>query len=158
MLHEFLTLNRTNLLARCDARVGQRHKPAPSHVEIKHGMPLFLDRLITMLQVEEHAAEPMSYGANSRATKPRQAGTEMGVSATRHGRELMQGGYTVEQVVRDYGDLCQEITGLAMERDVPIRVEEFRTLNRCLDDGIADAVTEFAYQCDALMRGAALNP
>jgi signal transduction histidine kinase len=74
-----------------------------------------------------------------------------GLSATRHGRELMRQGYTVEQVVRDYGDLCQEITGLAMERDVVIKVDEFRTLNRCLDDGIADAVTEFAYQRDALM-------
>jgi signal transduction histidine kinase len=116
-------------------------------------MPLFLDQLITMLRAEAHAPEPVSHGRNSRATKPGQAGTEMGVSATRHGRELMRGGYTVEQVVRDYGDLCQEITGLAMERDVPIRVGEFRTLNRCLDDGIADAVTEFAYQRDALMAG-----
>jgi signal transduction histidine kinase len=124
---------------------------------MQHGMPLFLDQLIAMLQAEEHAPEPVSYGRNSRAAKPGQAGTEMGVSATRHGRELMQRGFTVEQVVRDYGDLCQEITGLAMERDVPIKVEEFRTLNRCLDDGIADAVTEFAYQRDALVAGSGVE-
>jgi signal transduction histidine kinase len=63
----------------------------------------------------------------------------------------MQRGFSVEQVVREYGDLCQEITGLAIERNVPIEVEEFRILNSCLDNGIADAVTEFGYQRDSLM-------
>jgi signal transduction histidine kinase len=153
MLHEFLTTNRADLLSRCEARVTQRNPPRSSDIEMQHGMPLFLDQLIATLQTEDHALQPISHGRNSRATKPGQAGTEMGVSATRHGRELMQRGYTVEQVIRDYGDLCQEITGLAMERDVPIKVEEFRILNRCLDDGIADAVTEFAYQRDSLLAG-----
>jgi signal transduction histidine kinase len=36
----------------------------------------------------------------------------------------------------------------AFEDDAPIQVDEFRTLNRCLDNAIADAVTEFAYQRD----------
>jgi signal transduction histidine kinase len=57
-------------------------------------------------------------------------------------------GYTVDQVVHDYGDLCQSITGLAFERDAPFQIDEFRTLNRCLDNAIADAVTEFSYQRD----------
>ncbi len=62
----------------------------------------------------------------------------------------MNKGYTIEQVVHDYGDLCQTITGLAVKRGVLIEVDEFRTLNRCLDDGIADAVTEFASQHDSM--------
>ena len=33
----------------------------------------------------------------------------------------------------------------------PIEVDEFRTLNRCLDNGIADAVTEFARSATPLM-------
>jgi hypothetical protein len=45
-----------------------------------------------------------------------------------------------------------------MERGVPIQVDEFRTLNRCLDNGIADAVAEYAYQRDALMAGSGLRP
>jgi signal transduction histidine kinase len=153
MLHEFLTANRSDLLTRCAARVDQRHAPRQSDVELQHGMPLFLDQVIETLQAEERAREPMPRGKNSIAPDKGRAGSEMGVSATRHGRELMQRGFTVEQVVRDYGDLCQEITGLAMERAVPIGVDEFRTLNRCLDNGIADAVTEFAYHRDALMAG-----
>jgi len=52
-------------------------------------------------------------------------------------------------VVHDYGDLCQAITDLAVERDAPFSVDEFRTLNRCLDNAIADAVTEFSVQRDA---------
>ena len=69
----------------------------------------------------------------------------MGVAATRHGRELSRQGYTVEQVIRDYGDLCQAITDAALEHSARIEVEEFRTLNRCLDNAIADSVTEWAY-------------
>lgn len=60
----------------------------------------------------------------------------------------MRHGYTVEEVVHDYGDLCQAITDLAFERKAEVSTDEFRTLNRCLDNAIAVAVTEFAYQRD----------
>jgi signal transduction histidine kinase len=50
----------------------------------------------------------------------------------------------VSQVVHDYGDICQTITALAIEQRAPIAVEEFHTLNRCLDTAIAEAVTEHA--------------
>ncbi len=64
------------------------------------------------------------------------------------GGELLQHGYTVEQVVHDYGDLCQAITDLAIEKGEPIGVDEFRTLNRCLDNAMADAVMEFSSKRD----------
>jgi signal transduction histidine kinase len=74
--------------------------------------------------------------------------SEIGVSATTHGASLLALGYTVDQVVHDYGDLCQAITDLAFERDAPFAVDEFRTLNRCLDNAIADSVLEFTSQRD----------
>ena len=74
------------------------------------------------------------------------ATSDIGITAAQHGRELSRHGFTVEQVVHDYGDLCQAITELASERGMTIGVEEFQTLNRCLDNAIADAVTEFARQ------------
>ena len=40
------------------------------------------------------------------------------------------------------GDICQAITEIALEQHVPLTVEEFHTLNRCLDIAIAEAVTE----------------
>jgi K+-sensing histidine kinase KdpD len=39
--------------------------------------------------------------------------------------------------------VCQSITDLALQLEAPISVEEFRTLNRCLDDAIASAVTQY---------------
>jgi len=47
--------------------------------------------------------------------------------------------------------LCQAITDLAVERDAPFSANEFRTLNRCLDNAIASAVTEFSFQRDCAM-------
>ena len=52
-------------------------------------------------------------------------------------------GFSVSQVVHDYGGLCQAITELAVERKAAIGAEEFQILNGCLDDAIAEAVTEF---------------
>jgi signal transduction histidine kinase len=49
-------------------------------------------------------------------------------------------------VVHDYGEVCQSITELAVKQHVTIEGEEFRILNLCLDDAIAEAVTEFGNQ------------
>jgi signal transduction histidine kinase len=76
--------------------------------------------------------------------------SEVGASAAQHGKDLLGLGLTVDQVVHDYGDLCQSIMDLAVERDAPFSVDEFRTLNRCLDNAISDAVTEFSFQRDCL--------
>ncbi|MCD6078661.1 MAG: histidine kinase [Ramlibacter sp.] len=70
--------------------------------------------------------------------------SQMGISATLHGRELLSLGYSVDEVVHAYGDLCQSVTDLAYELAVPFAVSEFRTLNRSLDNAIASAVTAFS--------------
>jgi signal transduction histidine kinase len=146
MLHEFLTHNRADLIERCRLKVAQRSAPRVTSAELMHGIPLFLDQLIKTLQVEQ-TSEPMK---SRKVSGPAGGGTpvlsEMGASAALHGRELLQQGFTVEQVVHDYGDLCQAITDLAFERKAPIEIDEFRTLNRCLDNGIAEAVTDYSYQ------------
>ena len=71
--------------------------------------------------------------------------------------DLFRQGLTVAQVVHAYGDLCQAITRLAMERDTAIESEEFRTLNLCLDDAIAEAVTEYARQRSVRFKTLATN-
>jgi signal transduction histidine kinase len=146
MLHEFLTSNRADLIERCRLKVAQRSAPRVTDAELAHGIPLFLDQLIKTLEVEQ-TSDPLR---SRKVSGPAGGGTpvlsEMGATAALHGRELLQQGFTVDQVVHDYGDLCQAITDLALERKAPIEIEEFRTLNRCLDNGIADAVTEYSYQ------------
>jgi hypothetical protein len=64
-------------------------------------------------------------------------------SARLHGEDLRRLGFTIEQVVRDYGDVCQAVTELALEENAAVTTAEFHTLNRCLDDAIAEAVTSW---------------
>jgi hypothetical protein len=52
MLHEFLTENRRELIARCKAKVVARRSPRPSEVDLDHGVPLFLDQLEEGVAVE----------------------------------------------------------------------------------------------------------
>jgi signal transduction histidine kinase len=145
VLHEFLTANREALVERCRLKVTKRLAPKVTDAELTHGIPAFLDQLIKTLMVEQ-TSEPLR---SRRVSGPEGGGpaiSEIGKTAALHGRELSLQGFTVEQVVHDYGDLCQAITDLAFEHSAPIEVDEFRTLNRCLDNGIADAVTEYAFQ------------
>jgi signal transduction histidine kinase len=146
MLHQFLTSNRTELIERCRNKVALRSAPRVTHAELTHGIPLFLDQLIKTLEVEQTSDPMLSRKVSGPTGGVGPALSEMGAAAALHGRELLQQGFTVDQVVHDYGDLCQAITDLAFELKAPIETDEFRTLNRCLDNGIADAVTEYSYQ------------
>jgi len=149
MLHEFLSANRADLINRCRLKVAQRDSIKETDSESAYGIPLFLEQLIKTLQVE-CSSEPMrSRRVSGHAGGVELTMSEIGSTAALHGRELLKRGFTVDQVVHDYGDLCQAITDLAFERGALIGIDEFRTLNRCLDNGIADAVTEYAYQKDS---------
>jgi signal transduction histidine kinase len=128
MLFEFIALNREEIVTRTRNRVRGRAWPSVSDQEIEHGVPLFLTQLADTLRLET-TAEPFPSDA-------------VGATATRHGAELLAAGFNVAQVVHDYGDICQAITEIAIEQHAPITVEEFHTLNRCLDTAIAEAVTE----------------
>jgi len=125
LLHEFIALNRAEIIRRCRLKVAARTMPPPTPSEIDHGVPVFLDQLQNALRFDVSMS------------------SEIGMSALKHGHDLLLQGFSVSQVVHDYGDICQAITELAVEMDAPISTEDFRTLNRCLDDAIAGAVTEY---------------
>jgi hypothetical protein len=142
MLHEFLTSNRTVLVDRCRIMVGSRSDPKATEDELVHGIPTFLDQLIETLTLEQ-ISEPRDKSLSVRNARGEVA-SDVGVTAALHGRDLFLKGFTIEQVVRDYGDVCQAVTNLAVEIGASISVDEFRTFNRCLDNAIAGAVTEYA--------------
>ena len=125
MLDAFVRENREEIIRRCRAKVELRATPTPTPAELTYGIPRFLDQLVDALG--HH----------------RSSGSNIGASAARHGRDLHLQGFTMSQVVHDYGDVCQSITELALELNAPISVADFRILNRCLDDAIASAVTEY---------------
>jgi signal transduction histidine kinase len=142
MLHAFLTAHRSALIERCGQMTAERTEdPAPDPA-LLHGIPIFLDQLIKTLSIEQTAERPLSMAVSG---QPGTGGpSEIGSTAVLHGHELFKRGFTLEQAVRDYGDLCQAITSLADDLGTKIEVDEFRTFNRCLDNAIAEAVTEFA--------------
>ena len=139
MLHHFLTQNRRELIRTCREKVSRRYEPSRVPQVIDHGVPLFLQQLIDTLQAEQlTTVRVVSEPAHSPVS------TDIGRAATRHGTELLRLGYSVDQVVHHYGDVCQAVTEMAVEKKQDITTDEFRTLNRCLDEAIADAVTAFA--------------
>lgn len=153
VLHDFLSAHRSDLIDRCRAKIARRSAPKAGGAELEHGIPAFLEQLIETLRLEQ-TSEPMQsrkVSGPSGGSGGKAGSSEIGATAALHGRELLRHGFTIDQVVHDYGDLCQSITDLAFERGAPFQVDEFRTLNRCLDNAIADAVTEFNHQRDTLI-------
>jgi signal transduction histidine kinase len=132
MLDDFLVTNREAIIALTRACVASRTSPKPTDVELRHGVPVFLDQLGDALRVAK-ATEVIDH-------------EQIGKSAARHGHDLLRMGLSIGQVVRGYGDVCQVVTELAVRLNAPIMGAEFQTLNLCLDDAIAEAVTEYSRQ------------
>lgn len=147
MMHQFLSNNCDELTRRCRMKVSHRAGRAATEIQLANGVPMFLDQLIRTLRIEK-GATPLDSRAVSGPSGGGTAVSELTTTAALHGKDLMAMGFSVDQVVHDYGDMCQAITDLAFERDAPFSVDEFRTLNRCIDNAIAEAVTEFSFQRD----------
>ena len=126
MLHEFVTQHRAEIIARTQSKVGLRASPPVTEEELINGIPLFLDQLVEALSLNTSTQEAI------------------GPTAARHGADMLRMGYTIAQVVHDYGDVCQAVTELAEETLAEITIDEFHTMNRCIDDAIAEAVSEYA--------------
>lgn len=88
MLREFIISNRAELVRRCRYRVAMRRAPRPTTFELEHGVPIFIDQLTRMLPD----------GAST-------AGDDdaVGDAASLHGEELLRQGFSIDQVVHDYG-------------------------------------------------------
>lgn len=142
MLTELLRANRENLIDRCRLKVAQRSSPPATANALQYGVPLMLDQLCEALVREEASPTPPE-DATLGYSLETPGSVEADRTATLHGIELFRLGYSVEQVVHDYGDLCQAITELAREMDAPISVDEFHTFNRSLDRSIANAVSAY---------------
>ena len=131
MLDDFLVKNRQEIIERSGMLVAGRGSPRLGAAEqTANGIPAFLDQLVEALR--------RARGSN---------GADQGsilASGAKHGEDLLRSGVSIAQVVRDYGDVCQLITELAIEQDAEISPSEFQTFNLCLDNATAEAVTAYA--------------
>jgi signal transduction histidine kinase len=128
MLFDFIAKHRDLLVSRAREKVRTRVAPAPTEIELTHGVPLFLDQFSSRLRLS--AA---------------QSSSEIGATASIHGAELLAAGFTIGQVVHGYGDICQSVMELAIEMHVSVTPTSFKALNLCLDIAIAEAVTQYAH-------------
>jgi signal transduction histidine kinase len=137
MLHHFVTACREELIRLTREKIAQRAAPRAVEEEIEHGVPLFLDHLVQALRREA----PSSAVAHQ----------EMGENAAQHGQNMLQQGFTVSQLVHNYGAVCQAITQLAGERGMEISAEDYRVLNSFLDEAIAEAVTGYGKKREQIL-------
>jgi signal transduction histidine kinase len=125
VLHEFLRANREKIIALAREKAALRRAPQATELELSEAVPMFVDQLADVLRHSQKSSRAIAESAGA------------------HGASLLRSGFTCAQVVHDYGNVCQAITELAGDLNAPISTEEFQTLNHCLDDAIAGAVTEY---------------
>jgi signal transduction histidine kinase len=136
VLRDFIKSNHEELIKRCRDRVSRRRAPRATPFEVEHGIPIFIDQLVSMLP-------------GSGASTPE---AELDHAAVQHGEELLQNKFPIDHVVHDYGDICQSVTQLAMERGAAITVPEFAEMNLRLDNAIAAAVGEWSRGREAALE------
>jgi hypothetical protein len=149
MLHEFLAANRQELIRRCVRKASKRDLPRVASSELEHGIPLFVGQLVTALRCEQ--ADPVRRHSDLDSDASKAVSAESSRTAALHGKALLEEGYSVDQLVHGYGDVRQSVTELAKEKNALITVEEFHTLNRLLDNAIADAVVAYGRHRDQSM-------
>jgi hypothetical protein len=139
MLEHFVFAYREEIIRACRKRMASRAAPPPTCAEMRHGVPLCLDHLITALRV----------GLSSPPPSP---------IAAAHGHDRLPFGLTPSQVVHGYGDLYRAITEMATDKRIPISADDFRLLNQCLNEVIAAAVAGDEGQRDRATSGGEAAP
>jgi len=127
MLIEFITAQRGELVSRANAKGRARLALSPTRRLLSSSAPLFLDHLAKALQLAPALAAALQVrGARAR------------------GGLLLDSGYTVAEVVQDWGDVCQAITELAESTGTALLAGEVEVLCLCLNNAVAGAITEYA--------------
>ena len=125
MLHEFIAINRDEIIRRCRAKVATRSVPPPTRRDRSREYHVFLDQLADDI-AHRPDVKPRDWQERRPArARPAASGVHRVTGRARLWRRLS--GY--------------HRAGGGNERS--ISTEDFRTLNRCIDDAIAGAVTEY---------------
>jgi signal transduction histidine kinase len=130
MLHDFLTRERSTILAEAKQRASKTQGTRMTSSVQEEGWGIFYDELVGLLKRNQPFE---SHGEKGLHT----------VEAEKQGKEYLRLGYTVSEVVHGYGIICQTITSLATTLGFNITAREFQQLNLSLDTAIAESVSEF---------------
>jgi hypothetical protein len=142
MIHEFLSTNRDELEQRFRHKVLGRSRRAVDKRRLERDVPVFLDQFISALQAECELCGARDFAIAGDAANDANDYPEVVTCPTGHETDLLAP--YIDLVVQDYADICRSIIDLANDLGKDFEIAELRTLDRCLDSGIADAVTEFS--------------
>ena len=101
VLHAFIAQHRDTILQRWGAMVATRSMASTTEPVTTQGIHQFLDHLGDVLRLGQSRSAEIRW------------------SAAAHGQERLREGYSVSQVVHDFGDVCQAVTGLAVDLNTP---------------------------------------
>ena len=119
MLSEFIAHNYDEIIRRC------RQKGGPPYATAEVDHRLILDQLRDSLR-------------SGLSARPAQR------LATARFQYRVPQGLSVLQILQDYCDVRNAITTLAYDMEDPVSVGECVTLDRCVDDAVVSAITEFS--------------
>jgi signal transduction histidine kinase len=126
MLNAFIAAHRECIVDAALADLRRRGAPAASEQELD-GLPVFLDQLsLQLLRRQGLSAE---------------AGPDIGPTAASRGELLYRLGIGIIPIVHDYGAVCHAIMNVAIAEGVCIPPDEYKLLNVCLDEAIAEALS-----------------
>ena len=131
-LANLLKERRDEIVARFVAEVRQKNLP-PAGV----ARPRLVDHIPAFL--DETAAEL----SRAQGPRPSHEAIETRAIASAHGVQRWALGYDLQSIVREYGLLRQSILETARDHGVPISLEQFDALGRCLSLGVGEAVSSY---------------
>ena len=136
MLHDLIAENRVQIIERAQRLMRDKSIVPSVGVALAEQIALFLMQVVAALK-RDFAGIPLDPASVTDASE------QIADGGARYGNDLHRGGLTVAQVVHCYGDVCQIVTELAGDTATSISAGEFHVFNRCLDEAIAGAVTEY---------------
>ena len=85
---------------------------------------------------------------SARVAPGQDAGDESG-TARKHGEQRWSLGYDLAGLIREYGVLRHIILSISKEQQLPLDIDDFDVLSKCLSVGVADAASEYTRYRDA---------
>lgn len=142
-LHTFLVAHHGELVARCKEEVERLVGHGPAAREMTVAIRQLLNQLTKTCRAEAQGMVLECLRISSAARDDDASPSEVGLSASIHGRHLLELGCTAKDVARAYALLGRVVTDVAVERGAHLSTAEFRTFMNGIANAVAHAVSPF---------------
>jgi signal transduction histidine kinase/ActR/RegA family two-component response regulator len=123
-----------------------------AEVERKDLSPRGISRSMLVDHIPKFLDEIVSEVTRMKALRTSQDVGDTSETARRHGGQRWGLGYDLDALIREYGILRHCIVQTAKQVGVPLSIDEFDVLAKCLSVGVAEAATEYIRYRDAQLE------